>query len=146
MIWQGVSFPDGMMVLEGPFPGFNTDTVVWRDSEVRADLELIMQSRMAKTPPRRRLKLYVDKIYNTSALVTAAFSLRHGPLEQWMVAENFLMSKLRVAVEWTYGTIIDLAKFLDFRRGQKLQESPLPKHYTVAALLANCHCFRTDIR
>ena len=51
MIWQGVSFPDGMMVLEGPFPGFNTDTVVWRDSEVRADLELIMQSRMAKNPP-----------------------------------------------------------------------------------------------
>jgi hypothetical protein len=140
IIWQGVSFPDGMIVLEGPFPGFNTDPMVWRDCQIRHDLENIMLARMMENPPRRRLKLYADKIYNTSALVTAAFSERHGALQGWMGIENGIMSKIRIAIEWTFGTIIMLSKFVDFSKGQKLQDSPLPKHYTIAVLLANCHC------
>ena len=51
LIWQGITFPDGMLVLEGQFPGFETDTYVWRDSQVRNDLEAIMQSRLAENPP-----------------------------------------------------------------------------------------------
>ena len=140
LIWQGVSFPDGMIVLEGPFPGFNTDPIVWRDCEIRHALEEIMVSRLDEHPPRRRLKLYADKIYNTSALVTAAFSRRHGDLQAWMTQENRIMSSIRIAIEWTYGTIVTLFKFVDFAKGQKLQESPVPKHYTIAVFLANCHC------
>ena len=71
--------------------------------------------------------------------MTAAFSLRHGPLQPWMTAENFLMSKIRVAIEWSFGQIIMLYKFIDFAKGQKLLESPVAKHYIVAVLLANCH-------
>ena len=69
IIWQGVSFPDGMIVLDGPFPGFNTDPMVWRDCEIRQELEEIMISRILEDPPRRCLKLYADKIYNTSAFI-----------------------------------------------------------------------------
>ena len=78
-----------------------------------------MQSRLADNPPRCRLKLYADKIYNTSPLVTAAWSLRHGPIAQWMSDENWVMSKIRVAIEWTFGSILMLFKFVDFAKGQK---------------------------
>ena len=45
IIWQGVTFPDGMVVLEGPEPGYFTDVMVWRNSQLRQALELIMQER-----------------------------------------------------------------------------------------------------
>ena len=140
IIWQGVSFPDGMVVIEGPEPGFMTDTMVWRDCQTRGDIEVIMQSRIAENPPRRRLKLYADKIYNTCPIITAAFSRRHGQVLDWMTAENFLMSKVRVAIEWTFGTASMLWKFFDYRKTQKIDESPIAKHYTVAVLLSNCRC------
>ena len=47
------------------------------------------------------------------------------------------MSGIRVAIEWTFGTIVMLFKFV---KGQKIFESPCAKHYIVAVLLANCHC------
>jgi hypothetical protein len=66
--------------------------------------------------------------------------LRHGPVLQWQTDENFLMSKLRVGIEWTFGTIIMLFKFVDYVKTQKILESPVAKQYIVAALLANCRC------
>jgi hypothetical protein len=137
IIWQGVSFPDGMLVIEGPFPGYYTDTMVWRDCNIKNQLEEEMQVRIQNGQPR--LKLYADKIYNSSILVTAAWSIRHGEVFPWMIVENSIMSKIRVAVEWTFGTVICLYKFVDFCKGQKLYQSPLTKHYTIACMLANCH-------
>jgi hypothetical protein len=139
IIWQGVSFPDGMVVMEGPEPGFQTDTMVWRDCLIRNQLEAIMQSRQAEVPQRRRLKLYADKIYNNCVLVRAAWNRRHGNVLPWMTNENSIMSKIRVAIEWTFGTIVMLYKFVDFCKCQKMRESPVEKHYVVAVLLANCH-------
>jgi hypothetical protein len=43
IIWQGVSFPDGMVVLEGPEPGFMTDIMVWGQCMIRHQIEAIMQ-------------------------------------------------------------------------------------------------------
>ena len=125
---------------EGPEPGYKTDTMVWRDSNLRQQLRHIMEDREQENPPRPRLKLYADKIYNTSPFVTAAFNNRHGNVLEWMRKEICLMSKIRVAVEWTFGTIVMLFKFVDFAKGQKLFESPLAKHYIAAVFLANCHC------
>ena len=100
LIWQGVSFPDGMVVMDNPAPGYMNDPLVWANCGIRNDLENIMLTRMAENPPRRRLKLYADKIYTTSPLITAAFSRRHGALQAWMIVENSIMSKIRVAIEW----------------------------------------------
>ena len=30
--WLGFAFPDGMMVLDGPFPGYFTDSMSWTAS------------------------------------------------------------------------------------------------------------------
>lgn len=140
IIWQGVTFPDGMVVLEGPEPGYFTDIMVWRDCQLNISLEQIMQERMQQN--KQRLKLYGDKIYNTCALITAAWSLRHGPVLPWMTAQNGLMSRIRVHVEWAFERIITACKFAAFSRTQMIQKSPLAKYYTVAVLLANAHtCF-----
>ena len=132
-----VSFPDGMVVLEGPFPGYETDIMVWRDSEIRTEINDIMEARLAENLPRPRLRLYADKIYNTSLLVVAAWNLRHGPVLAWQAAENRIMSGIRVAFEWTVGTILSLFKFTDFCKGQKIFESPVARHYVMSVLFAN---------
>ena len=118
LIWQGVSFPDGMVVIEGPFPGYFNDVMVWRDCQIRHDLEIIMNERVQENLPR--LVLYADKIYNNSPLIRAAWSRRHGEVTPWMIIENSIMSKIRVAVEWTFGSIVMLFKFVSFKVGQKL--------------------------
>jgi hypothetical protein len=41
MIWQGISFPDGMLVIGGPTATYAADTMVWRDSVIRLDLNNI---------------------------------------------------------------------------------------------------------
>jgi cbb3-type cytochrome oxidase subunit 1 len=83
-----------------------------------------------------RLKAYADKIFNTDALITAAYSLRHGPVADWMTTVNAVMSPIRVAVEWSIGRISNLFKFTSYR--QKLQESAVIQVYVVSAFLTNC--------
>lgn len=144
IIWQGVTFPDGMIVLEGPEPGYFTDIMVWRDCQLRLQLELIMAEREANGLPR--LKLYADKVYNSSQLVTAAWSLRHGAVADWMTLQNSMMSKIRVSVEWAFDRIISSSKYAAFWQGLMVQNSPVAKYYTVAVLLANCNtCLCGDI-
>jgi hypothetical protein len=136
IIWQGVTFPDGMVVLEGPEPGHYTDIMVWRDCMLRQELEEVMLEREALGLPR--LYLYGDKIYNSGAVIKAAWSLRHGPLQAWMHVQNGLMARIRVQVEWAFERIVVMCKYASFSRTQMLQQSPLAKHYTVGVLLANC--------
>jgi hypothetical protein len=138
LIWQGITFPDGMVVLSGPEPGFFVDIMVWRDCLTRRHLERIMNARQAAG--LLRYKLYADKIYNRSALVSPAWSFRGGPMWGWMVTQNYIMSKLRVSVEWTFGQILNVNKFTDMTTSQKIQLSPIPNIYTVHVLLNNCHC------
>lgn len=146
LIYQAITFPDGMLVLEPPAPGHNTDVTVWRDCIVRDRLEQIMRDRENSNPPRPRYKLYADKIYNTCALITAAFSRRNGVVEQWMTNQNRIMSKLRVSIEWSLKNLKCLFKFMTFKAGQKIQKSPCPKHMAISALLANCHtCLYGDV-
>jgi hypothetical protein len=52
-----------MVVMEGPEPGYETDIMVWRDCQIRHDIEEIIKSRLVEISPRRRLKLYMRIIY-----------------------------------------------------------------------------------
>jgi hypothetical protein len=84
-----------------------------------------------------RLKLYADKLYNISMLIKAAWSIRHGYLFDWMTTENSIMSAIRVSVEWSFKAIIERSRYIDFVKGQKLQENAVSKYYHVAVLLSN---------
>ena len=139
LIFQGISFPDGLLVIEGAFPGYQPDTMVWRDSVMRHELERIMVERTAEG--RHRYKLYADKIYQNNALITAAYNVRNNPagLTQWQIELNRLMSDIRVAVEWSFGKVVERNKFVSFGKSMKIQGSPVSKYYHVAILLANSH-------
>ena len=126
-----------MLVLSGPDSGHFVDTMCWRDSSVKHDLEIIMDNREANG--QRRLKVYADKLYNDSPLVTAAYSKRHGVVHGWMTGINLIMSKVRVAVEWNFGLLVARFKHADFAKGLKIQDGEVVKTFRVAALLANCH-------
>ena len=134
IMYLGLSFPDGMLVLDPPQPGYFTDTMQWRDSIMQNELEAIMVERAQLNMPR--LKVYADKIFNSGSLITAAYSLRHGPVSPWMTTLNAIMSPIRVAIEWVYGRVANLFKFTSFR--QKLFESPVARTYHMTALLSNC--------
>jgi hypothetical protein len=46
LMYLFLSFPDGMVVMDIPRPGYFTDIMLWRDSDFRAALEAIMLDRM----------------------------------------------------------------------------------------------------
>lgn len=123
-------------MIEGPFAGYKNDPTMIRDSQIRQDLEINMQQRVAAG--QARLKVYGDKIFNNNALVVAAWSRRHGPLQPWMTDSNSIMSPIRVAIEWGFKDIVVQNKYIGFAMGQKLQENrTLGKYYLTAVLLAN---------
>ena len=137
LIWLALTFPDGMVVLENPFPGFMTDPMCWRDSVLRQEMNFVIQNRV--NAGQGRLKLYADKIFITDLFITAAYSLRNGVLPNWMIDINFLMSKVRVCVEWSFMEICSYFKFTDYIKTQKLMLSPLEKQFVVSVLFVNVH-------
>lgn len=139
LIFQGISFPDGMVVIEGAFPGYQQDIMIWRDSAMRIELEAIMIERLHQGLPR--LKLCADKIYSNSILVTAAYSLRNNRdgLQDWQINFNRIMSDIRVGVEWSFGKIVTRNKYVSFGKSMQIQGSPVSQYYHVAVLLANAH-------
>ena len=56
-----------------------------------------------------------------------------------MKAYNKVMSRLRVAVEWVFGDIVNYYKFVDFKCQMKLGLSPIGKTYTVCGIIQNAH-------
>jgi len=138
VLYQGISFPDGMTSISGPEPGYFTDIMGWRDSPSRPDFAAINVARVAAG--LLPLKLYTDKGYNNTAELCAAWSRRHGNVVQpWMREQNRIMSGLRSGVEWSFGTIFMLCKYVSFALGQKLNENrTLAKYFYAATLIANC--------
>ena len=128
-----------MIVLSGPEPGHFTDIMVWRDCQVRIDLDAIMNQRAAQNPPLPRLQLYADKIYNPSALIHPAWSYRRSPMWGWMRIQNRIMSKIRVSVEWSFGLVMNRHKFSSFYKNQMIQRSQITNMHVVDVLLHNCH-------
>ena len=49
------------------------------------------------------------------------------------------MSDIRIAIEWSFGKIINQNKFVSFGKAMKIQNSPVSKYYHVAIILANAH-------
>jgi hypothetical protein len=84
---------------------------------------------------------YKDKGYvNESHGIAAHRVYGHGPaLTYAQSKENFIMSKVRISVEWTFGKIVNNNAFVGHWQTQKIQMSAVGKQYFTAALIANCH-------
>lgn len=59
-----------------------------------------------------------------------------------MVLENKCMSSCRECIEWDYGNVGNMWKFVDFKKGLKLRRMPVSHIYLTAMLLRNAYnCF-----
>ena len=136
MNWLGFAFPDGMMALDGPFPGYFTDSMSWTASTAGRIIGMEMNRRVRDGMPR--LFFRADKIFNDGANVRAMWSRRRGDLQPWMIEENAIASSGRACVELNFGVNTQRSKFIRTPFTQKARESPLTKQYVLATLMTNC--------
>ena len=143
VMWLGLAFPDGMIVLDRPNAGFITDPMAWPTSTIQAEMVLINAQRVLLGQPEFRL--YSDKIFRTDLILIAAYSAARGFVTPWMHNLNHIMSPLRVSVEWSYGKVKYLFQSLSLKMAQKMLRGRPVDDFICATLFTNCRtCYQWD--
>ena len=135
LLYLGISFLDGMALVEIPNPGYYTDVMQWNETSFRHDLNIIMNQCAATF--RRRLKLYGDRIFNSDNILTGAYCRRNGPLQPFMTVYNAIMSPIRVGAEWSFGKIAARNSMIDFTAFKR--DSDCEDIYCLCRTITNCH-------
>ena len=81
--------------------------------------------------------LYGDLVYAQSMYLIGGFCNVDVGTDEALY--NRIMSSMRIAVEWGFGTIIEQWKFLDFQQSMKIFECLVAQYYINAAFLCNLH-------
>ena len=133
--FQSVVTPNGMIAnLYGPVEARRHDSAMLRMSGLLPELEQHMTMVDGTI-----YNLYGDPAYPLRPHLIAPFRTGAAPLGHHEAIFNKRMSKLRSCVEWTFGKIISIFSFLDYKKNLKLYLQPVAKYYIVAAILTNCH-------
>ncbi|CAC5395948.1 unnamed protein product [Mytilus coruscus] len=131
--FQSVVAPNGLVAnLFGPIEGRRHDSGMLRESGLMNQLEGTM-NRVDGTP----YSLYGDPAYPLRPHLIAPY--RGAALTAEEQEFNKLMSAVRVSVEWTFGKVISLFAFLDFKKNLKMYLQPVGKYYVVATIFSKCH-------
>ena len=134
--FQAFSFPDGMIGdLFGPVPGARHDQYTNNQSLL---IQRLANCQAGFVP---KYASYRDKAYtNQPPYAYSAYSSPHAPavINPLHAAENFVMKRFRVEVEWEFGKILEQSKILECSR-QKIHLSAVGQYYICAALHANTH-------
>ena len=84
--------------------------------------------------------LYGDLAYAQSIYLIGGF--RNANVGTDEALYNWIMSSVRITVEWGFSAIIKQWKFLDFRQSMKIFECLVAQYYIIAAFLCNlCKLF-----
>ena len=137
--FQSVVTPDGIIChWSGPYAGSRHDAGILGTSQL---LQVLEQSFVHQ---ERTFNIYGDPAYPSSIILQAPFRGAHiTEVEQVF---NRMMSRVRVAVEWSFGGLLQLFPFLDYRTNLKLHLQPLGVFFSVATILFNCHtCFEGSV-
>ena len=129
--FQSVVEPNGLIAnLFGPVEGRRHDSGMLGDSGLLRELQ-----QHAHGPNGNILCIYGDPAYPLRQQLMGPFrGAATTPLQD---AWNKSMSQSRTSVEWIFGDIINYFKFLDFKKGLKLQLSAVGKKYIVCAMMQN---------
>ena len=114
----------------GPVEGKHHDAYMLSASGLLTKLQRHTQ------PNGQPYVIYGDPAYGLTQNILAPF---RGQVTQAEHEFNSAMSAVRVTVEWTFGKIVQLFAYLDFKKNQKVLLQPVGKYYIVGALLTNCH-------
>ncbi|QRV83926.1 DDE superfamily endonuclease [Ceratobasidium sp. AG-Ba] len=130
--FHSVCTPDGIHShVFGPVEGRRHDETVYRQSNLERILDLYSYS-----PDGSPLVIYGDPAYGLSSLITP---YKGSHLSSDELQFNASMSKVREAVEWSFGEVIRQFAFLDFYKNQKVLLQPVGIFYVVGILLCNAH-------
>ena len=115
----------------GPIEGRRHDAFMLSVSGILDKIKYLTQ------PNGEPYVLYGDPAYGVSGNILSPFRGQQlTPTEQEF---NRAMSAVRVSVEWSFGKIVQLFAYLDFKKNQKILLQPVAKYYLVGTLLTNCH-------
>lgn len=129
--YQSVKTPDGLIShLAGPFTGNRHDTAILAASG------LLQQLRDGLRDEEGPFCIYGDGGYPISPHILSPY--KGARLTEGQQQFNLRMSKVRIAVEWGFGEILQHFAFVDFKKSQRLLLQAVAKFYLVAALLCNC--------
>lgn len=133
MKYQAVTSPDGIIIhLSGPYQGRHHDLSLLRASGITNSLY-----QHAKDTRGNQLYLYGDPGYQISPVLMVPYSTTNiTPRQQ---AFNESMSRVRVAVEWTFGHVLQYFAFSDYKKSQRSLLSCVHRHYVVSVLFSNIH-------
>ena len=131
--FQSVVAPSGLIVnLFGPVEGRRHDSGMLAMSGLLPMLET-----HCITPTGQPLCLYGDPAYPLRVHLQGPFKGAALTAQQQLF--NLSMSRVRTAVEWVFGDILEYFSFLDFKRNLKVGLSAVGKMYIICALLRNAH-------
>lgn len=131
--FQSVVAPNGLIVnLFGPVEGCRHDSGMLAMSGLLPMLEAHCIS-----PTGQPLCLYGDPAYPLRVHLQGPF--KGAALTAPQQLFNKSMSKVRTAVEWVFGDILEYFSFLDFKRNLKVGLSAVGKMCIICALLRNAH-------
>ena len=131
--FQSIAAPNGLVAhMYGPVEGRRHDSGMLADSAVYQQLQ-----QFSYAPNGTPLCIYGDLAYPLRPQLQAPF--KNAQLNPQQRAYNKAMSKARIGVEWVFGDIVNLFKFLDFKKNLKLGLSAVGKMYLVCVILMNLH-------
>ncbi|KAF4132558.1 DDE superfamily endonuclease [Phytophthora infestans] len=127
--YQAVVAPDGLTLhFWGPIEGRRHDSTLLRESKFIEFMESEPPYSMGNGDPAYGIRKFLVSGFRKTAPTDA---------EQRF---NKLMSSVREAVEWQFGSMKSLWAFIDFNKSLRLRLSPIGKYVLVSMLLTNCHC------
>lgn len=134
--FQGIVTPDGLVAsLYGPNTGRTNDWKMYETSKVVDRIRNIMAAESTKPC----LYLYGDPAYNDCFGVICPYQNASGTRKNF----NIDMSRVKIAVENSFGITQNLWTAHAFEKHFKLGLQPVAAYYTVAILLTNCYtCMR----
>lgn len=131
--FQSISTPDGLICnLWGPMEGRRHDCALLAGSGIMDQFE----AGDWRDRDGLAFALYGDPAYPVREYLLSPYK---GNPDENQRLFNTRMSKVREAVEWEFGKIIQQFAFLDFKKNLKIFLQPVAKYYLVGGILTNCH-------
>jgi hypothetical protein len=129
--YQGITVPDGLILhLAGPFEGARHDAFTFVESQV----DDLLRDKM--TSVGRNFRLYGDPAYTLSKFLITPY---RKATDRDEINFNQTLASVRIAVEWSFGKVVQLFGFNDYRKNLKIDLQPVAKMYIVSVILTNFH-------
>jgi hypothetical protein len=130
--YQAIVAPDGLCVaLWGPFEGKRNDVYMGRRSEFESKIRNICHG-------QRIIRLVGDSAYQSFRLCVIPF-LGRRTLSISQTQFNKHLSSIRISVENFFGQVMEQWKYLGYRTGLRIGQSPVASSFEVGVLLSNCY-------